>query len=146
VDLLGSRIGWVEGELFRELCVRYGISEECEVVMVQISALTECHLHRVGASTFMVLGKRDVIIPKAEILLGDYSPGETDFSLVRLPAVGGKVFEIPAGKIHAFVASEPALTLIGVVNPRIRNGDEFDIVPFEYLSAQPYVVKLEDSK
>lgn len=135
--LLGFRIGWANEQLARELCVKYDLNpNECEIIMMQATGLTECHMHQRGSTVFMALGKQHGFADtRGGTLFGDFKEGQEEFQLVPEHAQAGETFEVSAGKIHAFFA-EPGgeLTLIGLVMPRIKQGNEFDVVPFKYVS------------
>ncbi len=145
-SLLGFKIGWLQPTLAKRLSGDYQIDlNSSEIIMMQATGLTECHQHTIGVTTFMVLGpEQGFSEPKGGTYLGDFDPlsAEQDLQLNRHRT--GEIFTVPAGKIHAFAADPGgSLTLIGIVQPKIRTGDEFDVVPFKYLDpSNPTRVRL----
>ncbi|MGV3346969.1 hypothetical protein ACGVWS_14940 [Enterobacteriaceae bacterium LUAb1] len=136
-DLLGFRIGWLEPELASQFCAENKLdADNCEIIMMQATGLTECHVHKMGSTTFMALGeKHGFNDPQGGTLFGDYQQGEQEFQLTPERAESGEVFTVDAGKIHAFFADQGGeLTAIGIVSPKIRKGeDEFDAVNFRFI-------------
>ncbi len=135
-QLLGFEIGWATPDVANDLCSKYGVKpEDCEIVMMRANGLTECHLHEQGASTFLVLGGGEgQRPPSGGTLLADYVSGKWDYTLEPVRHAAGECFDIPADKIHAFFADPgEQLTLIGFVRPKIKNGNGFDVVPFDYV-------------
>ena len=135
-SLLGFNIGWVLHRLFEKLCGDHGIDRgNSEIIMMRAAGLTECHLHRTGASTFMVLGpQQGMPRPEGGTYLGDHDQSKIEQKLEFHRHKVGDIFSVPAGTIHAFAADPGgSLTLIGVVSPKIRRSNEFDVVPFDYI-------------
>jgi hypothetical protein len=147
-ELLGFRIAWLKKELAEKLFYKFGLdSESCEVIVMQADGLTECHLHTAGEGIFLPLDEsHGALNPDGGTLMGDYEESHNIFNLTMTGAIKGKFFTIPAGKIHAFKANKNAgLTLIAIVSPKIRKGeDEFDVTPFRFLSKEePFKVSLD---
>lgn len=129
-SLLGFKIGWALPAQVKKLYIDFYIDpKNSEVIMMQATGLTECHMHKTGATTFM----------------SDFDPTSYEQKLELICHRSGEVFTVPAGKIHAFAADlGGSLTLIGIVNPKIRTGNEFDVVPFDYVSqSDPSRVRLK---
>ena len=143
-ELLGFRIGWAKLEVALALCAHHGMNtDDCEIIMMQAMGITECHLHATGKTTFLALGKEHGFAdPRGGTLFGEFREGRKEFTLVPERAKAGEMFEVGAGRIHAFFADQGGeLTLIGVVTPKIKQEDRFDVVPFEYVRQDPYVVR-----
>ena len=141
-QLLGFEIGWAKLDIASRECREYGVNpSDCEIVMMRASGLSECHLHEHGSSTLFVLGEGyGSPAPSGGILVADYIEGKRDYLLEPIRHKTGDIVEVPAGKIHAFFADPGGqLALIGFVRPRIKRGDEFDVVPFDYVSHIPSV-------
>jgi hypothetical protein len=105
--------------------------------MMQATAHTECHLHERGASTFLALGtEHGFSDPSGGTFLGHEV---SDTSAVPLQATyqkSNEILDIGAGVVHAFFADPgTTLTLIGLVTPRIRHNDRFDVVAFDLITA-----------
>mgnify|MGYP001571339453 FL=1 len=146
-SLLGFKIGWALPAQVKKLYIDFYIDpKNSEVIMMQATGLTECHMHKTGATTFMVLGREHGIAPPSGgTFMGDFDPTSYEQKLELIRHRSGEVFTVPAGKIHAFAADlGGSLTLIGIVNPKIRTGNEFDVVPFDYVSqSDPSRVRLK---
>lgn len=147
-SLLGFRIAWLKDELAARLFKKYGLNpKECEVILMQADGLTKCHLHKRGESIFLPLStEHGAVEPDGGTLFGDFDEAVNVFKLEMKEAKAGQFFTVPAGKIHAFKANKNSgLTLIALVNPKIRQGEEsFDAVPFRFLSEdEPYKVSLD---
>ena len=145
-SLLGFKIGWALPSLVEKLHLDHGIDPaSSEVIMMQANDLTECHLHQTGASTFLVLGEQHgVPDPKGGTYLADQDHNRGEQVLTLHPHMTGEIFTVSAGRIHAFMA-EPggSLSLIGIVSPKIRTGNEFDVVPYDYVDpSDPTRVRL----
>ena len=138
-DLLGFQIQWLKSDLHLELCNAHGLeAEEAEVMLMQAFGRTECHLHTNGCTLFKTLGP-DEGFPDpggSGMLSGRYAPGEDTYDLEWMVFEPGEFSLVVPYQIHAFVAREgKVLTAMGVVQPRIRSGDDyFDVLDFEFLS------------
>lgn len=134
--LLGFDIGWLRPRLADELCHRHGFApEECEVILMQAHGRTDCHVHERGTATFLVLGREHGFAdPCGGVLLADYSAGQNEYVLRPHYQEGGELLTVPAGKVHAFFADPGSeFNALAFVQPRIRAGDAFDAVEFQYV-------------
>ena len=111
---------------------------------MQAIGLTECHAHRKGTTVFMALGKQHGFAdPKGGTFFGKFREGQDTFQLIPERAQAGQIFEVGASQIHAFFADDGGeLTAIGIVCPKIRQEESFDVVPFKYVTTDPCIVRL----
>lgn len=135
-ELLGFKIGWMLPEFFADFCKGNCLPfEQCELILMEATGMTECHMHKLGGAMFMPLGSTHGFPdPKGGTLIGSYSGMGEGVTLTPYPARAGQVFRIEPGKVHAFY-TEPgkSLSAIGLIYPKIRQNEEFDVVPFELI-------------
>ncbi|MCB0339157.1 MAG: hypothetical protein KDD53_06115 [Bdellovibrionales bacterium] len=138
-ELLGFKICWLKQELHSELCAKHGIDpNETETILMQASGSTECHLHAQGSTLFRTLGPDEGFThPQGSgVLTAMYQPGKDEYELETVPFEPGEFSLVVPYQIHSFFGKKDAvLTALGVVSPRIRNGeDQFDVIDFEFTS------------
>ena len=106
--------------------------------------LTECHMHKKGSSTFMVLGEQNGFpAPKGGILTADFVENQYIYNLEPIEAFSGQIIEVPAKQIHAFYGKGGRMSAIGFVHPKINTGkNEFDVVEYQFTDKKNEVVIL----
>lgn len=132
-DLDGFRVGFLRPDLLSKFCKRFALNaSDSECIMMQTSCLTVPHVHEVGHSTFLPLGREEGF-PDSEggTYLGQYDDTSSYFNLTFEPARSGQTFEIKAGEIHCFAPTAKEFSALAFVSPRIQqqNGS-FDITRF----------------
>lgn len=147
-ELLGFRIAWLKESIASQLCSGHGIDlSVSELIIMQADGLTKPHMHLSGETLFLPLGSSHGFMnPKGGTLFGEFDESHDIFPLTMQAAEAGEYFTVPAGKIHAFRSlQKEGLTLIGIVNPKIRQAENnFDAVPFRFLNeAEPFKVSLD---
>ena len=108
-ELLGFEIGWAKPKVAAQLCGRYRVKpDECEIIMMRASGLTECHLHANGASTFFVLGRSTADHDqRGGTLIADYIKGKDDYLLEPVRHAVGGFFEGPPRQNHPIFPGPP---------------------------------------
>ncbi|MEZ4103172.1 MAG: hypothetical protein R3B55_01225 [Candidatus Paceibacterota bacterium] len=139
-DLLGFKIGWMKKDnidIFLESNLDFSF-DECEIVIIHNFSQGDCHLHEIGESNFLVLGQLNGFKDfDGGIYVSDYTPGKTEYNLKERILKEGYYLSIPAKQIHAFFVRKGVMTVLGIVYPKIRKGqDEFDVVDFDYINEE----------
>lgn len=137
--LLGFEISFLKDEHLKHYCDKHGLDpKNTEIVLMQATGLTDCHLHTKGHSTFITLGgKHGFPEPgNSGLLSAEYKEGVEEYELNAEHFGVDEISVVRPMQIHAFYASEGhTLTALGVVSPRIRHEKaSFDVVDYAYIS------------
>ncbi len=136
-SLLGFNIGWAQPSYVDMLSGLHALrSDTFEIVMLQVHGLSEAHVHERGAGYLMILGEEDGFQdPRGGVLSAYYSKDRDGYLLDREYYYAGQELVIEPDEIHAaFADPGTEMTAVGIVSPRIRNGDTFDIIHFDFIS------------
>lgn len=136
--LLGFEISFLKEDHLKRYCDKHGLdAENTEIVLMQATGLTDCHLHTKGHSTFITLGNKHGFPEPGHsgLLSADYKEGVKEYELNAEQFGVDEISVVQPMQIHAFYASKGyTLTALGVVSPRIRHEQgSFDVVDCVYI-------------
>lgn len=136
--LLGFEISFLKEKHLKRYCDKHGLqAKNTEVVLMQATGLTDCHLHTKGHSTFITLGKKHGFPDPGNsgLLSAEYEEGVQEYALSAEQFGVDEISVVRPNQIHAFYANKGhTLTALGVVSPRIRHAkNSFDVVDCVYV-------------
>lgn len=137
--LLGFEISFLKENHLERYCRKHGLeAKNTEIVLMQATGRTDCHLHTKGHSTFITLGNKHGFPEPggSGLLSAEYKDGVKEYELTAEQFGVDEISVVKPMQIHAFYATEGhILTALGVVSPRIRHGESsFDVVDCDYIS------------
>ena len=137
--LLSFEISFLKENHLKRYCNKHGLdAKNTEIVLMQATGLTDCHLHTKGHSTFITLGSKHGFSEPggSGLLSAEYKEGVKEYELSAENFGVDEISVVRPMQIHAFYATEGhTLTALGVVSPRIRYGQSsFDVVDCAYIS------------
>jgi hypothetical protein len=137
--LLSFEISFLKDSHLKRYCDKHGLdANDTEIILMQATGLTDCHLHTKGQSTFITLGSKHGFPEPGSsgLLSAEYKEDMEEYELSAEHFGVDEISVVRPMQIHAFYAEEGhTLTALGVVSPRIRHGQSsFDVVDCVYIS------------
>jgi len=131
---VGARISWLDPEVKRRVCntgFYFGPDPNAvEIMMMRgMAGPPAIHRHHRGDSMLLVLGpEQGFPEPTGVTLMGTPRVGEGSVEITPHRNPPGTFIYVSPGTVHGFFSEvDDGLVAIGIQDPPIRVGDEFDI-------------------